>query len=338
MATAKTAVLTPSKTYRLTDYDRIKNEGFTMTLSQETINIIKKISGQVGAPEYIKTPNFERRTHKPAKGGPPTQPLVYNFDAKSNNNNNNDWDMLRNFKKTVVEQKEGVNLSIDLIRKHLNKMTDKTYDSMRDQIINEIDALITSTDANTDESKEVLQKVGDAIFTIASGNGFYSKMYATLYNVLMTKYEFMKTIINANLKNINNIFQDFAYCDPNVDYDTFCKNNKTNEKRRALSLFYINLMLQNIIPPQTIITMLNELQSYLLTSIAEPNKTNIAEEVAEVISIWVVNGISKLQTYEQEWTQIVRIISKVGTMKHKSEPSITNKTIFKHIAMLELIK
>ena len=332
----------PVKIFRLIDFDRIKNDGFTMTLNPETLQIIQQLASQVGAPGYIKTPIFERRPQTKAsaastKGGyvpsPHQQGLSFTIDVTTAN----DWDMVRNLKKTVVvEKKEGVNLSIDVIRKHLNKMTDKTYSNLKDQIISEIEVFI----ANMDDKEKLhteLNKVGDAIFAIASGNSFYSKMYATLYNELMTKYAFMKTIIETNLKNLSTIFQDFAYCDSTLDYDTFCKNNKTNEKRRALSLFYVNLMLQNIIQPPVIINMINELQSYLLSNLVEADKTNIVEEVTEIIAILIVNGISKLQTYEQEWTQIVRNINKVGCMKHKSELSVTNKTIFKHIDILESV-
>ena len=47
--------------YTRTDYDRIKKEGFNYTLPAETLEAIKKIASNVGAPEYIKTPHFDKR-------------------------------------------------------------------------------------------------------------------------------------------------------------------------------------------------------------------------------------------------------------------------------------
>ena len=50
--------------YKLAEFAKIKKNGFSYLLPQETLDIIKKISTSVGAPEYIKTPQFEKRNHK----------------------------------------------------------------------------------------------------------------------------------------------------------------------------------------------------------------------------------------------------------------------------------
>jgi hypothetical protein len=319
--------MTSIRTYIRADYDRIKREGITYVLPQETIQTIKRIALNVGAPEYIKTPHFEKRVHKPR--------------IISKEISDNEWDTLRTFKATSLEKKKGIELSIDKIRKHLNKMTDKTYQALKEHIIEEIDFIISGTDLsiapvassiNEDLMKE-LNQIGYALFDIASGNGFYSHMYATLYKELMAKYEFMKTIFNNNFNSEASLFQDYNYCDPNKDYDTFCKNNKTNEKRRALGLFYVNLMLQDIIPVEKIVTMIGDLQTDLLSSIRKENNVNRVEEMSEMIYILVIKGASKLKDLGEEWSEINNHIQLVAGMKPKSQPSISNKTIFKHMDM-----
>jgi hypothetical protein len=307
------------QTYTRADYDRIKKEGFSYTLPSETIEAIKKIAANVGAPEYIKTPHFERRSYKPRIQ------IKEVSDAE--------WDSIRNFKTTVMEKKKGVELSIDKIRKHLNKMTAKTYDTLATQICSEID-LISATE--TDEAELILEskKIGDAIFEIASGNRFYSGMYAALYNELMVKYEFMKTILTEKLNTDIHIFSDFEYCSPDKDYDKFCFNNKTNEKRRALSLFYVNLMLQKIIPKAKIVTMIQDLQTNLAECIQKENNVNIVEEMAEVLFYLITTGAPELKTVKKEWSQITAQVTVVSAMKAKSAPSISNKTIFKHMDIL----
>lgn len=302
--------------YTRNDYDRIKKDGFTYTLPQETIDTIKKIAANVGAPEYIKTPHFEKRSYKPRIH------IKEVSDAE--------WDSVRNFKSTVIEKKKGVELSIDIIRKHLNKMTTKTYDTLQTQICTEIDQIM-ATETNQDELLVELNKIGDAIFDIASGNRFYSGMYAALYNELMVKYEFMKTILTAKLNTDIHIFNDFEYCSPEKDYDKFCNNNKTNEKRRALGSFYVNLMLQEIIPPTKIIKMINELQTNLTDYIKAENNVNIVEELSELLYGLITTGAPKLKTQKAEWTAIMANVNVIGKMKAKSEPSISNKTIFKHM-------
>jgi hypothetical protein len=302
--------------YTRNDYDRIKKDGFIYTLPQETIDTIKKISANVGAPEYIKTPHFEKRSYKPRIH------IKEVSDAE--------WDSVRNFKSTVIEKKKGVELSIDIIRKHLNKMTTKTYDTLQTQICGEIDQIM-ATETNQDELLVELNKIGDAIFDIASGNRFYSGMYAALYNELMVKYEFMKTILTAKLNTDIHIFNDFEYCSPEKDYDKFCNNNKTNEKRRALGSFYVNLMLQEIIPSTKIIKMINELQTNLTDYIKAENNVNIVEELSELLYGLITTGAPKLKTQKAEWNTIMANVNIIGKMKAKSAPSISNKTIFKHM-------
>ena len=305
--------------YTRTDYERIKKEGFEYVLPKETLETIKKIAANVGAPEYIKTPHFDKRSYKPRIH------IKEVSDAE--------WDSIRNFKTTVMEKKKGVELSIDKIRKHLNKMTAKTYDTLQTQICAEID-LIVAAETNQEELVIELNKIGDAIFEIASGNRFYSNMYAALYNELMSKYEFMKTILSDKLNTDIHIFNDFAYCSPDKDYDQFCLNNKTNEKRRALGLFYVNLMLQKIIPKEKIIKMINELQTNLADYIKTENNTNIVEELSELLFGLITTGAPELKPLKAEWSHIIEQITLVSKMKAKSAPSISNKTIFKHMDML----
>lgn len=305
--------------YTRADYDRIKKEGFVYDLPKDTLETIKKIAANVGAPEYIKTPHFDKRSYKPR---------IHIKEVTET-----EWDSFRNFKTTVIEKKKGVDLSIDKIRKHLNKMTAKTYDALQSQICTEID-LIVETETNQEELMLELNKIGDAIFEIASGNRFYSNMYAALYNELMSKYTFMKTILTAKLNTDIHIFNDFAYCSPDKDYDQFCANNKTNEKRRALGLFYVNLMLQKIISKEKIVAMINELQTNMADYIKTENNVNIVEELSELLFGLITTGAPELKQLKPEWTEILGKITLVSKMKAKSAPSISNKTIFKHMDML----
>jgi len=306
--------------YTRTDYDRIKREGFTYNLPKETLETIKKIAANVGAPEYIKTPHFDKqRSFKPRL-------QIKDFS-------DTEWDTLRNFKATVMEKKKGVELSIDKIRKHLNKMTAKTYTTLQDQICAEID-LIIETETNKDELMLELNKIGDAIFEIASGNRFYSGMYAALYNELMTRYEFMQTILSAKLNTDIHIFNDFAYCSPEKDYDKFCNNNKTNEKRRALGLFYVNLMLNKIIPATKIVSMISDLQSNIDNYISTENNANIVEEMSELLFYLMTTGAVALKPLKADWDTMIAKVTRISAMKAKSAPSISNKTIFKHMDIL----
>jgi len=332
------------KIYKLVDFSRIKKEGFSYTLSNDTLDIITKISSSVGAPEYVKTPHFEKKGGYRNNNSHGSHSSHSSHPIKGINIDN--WNCARNFKPTVMEKKKGIDLSLDKIRKSLNKITDKTYDKMLIQIIEEIDLIFkehgtteNGDDIKTDDFMDEVKRIGDSIFDIASGNGFYSRMYAKLSKALMDKYEFMNDIFKCKINDDTYLFGDYAYCSPDSDYDQFCKNNKINEKRRALGLFYINLMMEGIVGEDKIIKLIETIQQILIQEIAKENNSNIAEEMSEFIYIMITNGLPMLKKTKEtnKWEEMISNVNCIAIKKHKSEPSITNKTIFKHMDIMSFV-
>lgn len=323
--------------FSLADFERIKNNGFSCPLSEKTIAIIQALADQVGSPEYIKTPQFIKRDVSDRKENGGRKHRSYEAPDEA-------WETVRNFKTTVIAKKEGIAAVIDQIRKHLNKMTAKTYESQRDNIIKEIEGITegvlekSATNMSVVEDEEFINeinKIGEALFTIASGNSFYSTMYAKLYKELMAQFAFMKTIFETNFRKFSALFQDFAYCDPNKDYDQFCQNNKVNEKRRALSLFYINLMKEKLIDAGEIGKILEQLKNKMVSSIKELDQKNIVDEMTEIIYIIIVNGHEQLQDLD-DYSGIEEFVNAMAGYKPTSFPSITNKTIFKFMDILDV--
>ena len=110
-------------------------------------------------------------------------------------------------------------------------MTDKTYDATKQNIIDELKKIVGYASEVDDELLTELNKVGNAIFAIASGNSFYSEMYAKLYKDLMDTFPFMKIIFQKNFDEFNLVFKTVEYVDPEAEYDKFCDINKINEKQ-----------------------------------------------------------------------------------------------------------
>jgi hypothetical protein len=385
--------------YKKMDFERIQYEGFSYTLSPEVLKIIQGIADQVGSPEYVKTPQFEKRSipvsatttntllttnHRPNNNDYNKRYDTtsnsnsshhnnkkrdkYNYNNKGQEITDDDWEAIRKFQATIIAKKEGIDASIEQIRKHLNKITDKTYETLKVLIIEEINKIIAQ-ETGTIYSKELLVElngVGDAIFNIASSNGFYSKVYATLYKDLMAQFSFMRGIFETNYKAFNSLFKTIEYCDPNKDYDKFCQVNKDNEKRRSMCSFYINLMLQGIIAPKSILKIILGLQELLLEKIKLVDAKNIVDELAEVLFILITSGIevfkkggidakkdasssssssdegeevvgASVSTYVSgaKWEKIVSNVNYISKLKQNAFPSISNKTIFKHMDIID---
>jgi len=332
-----------SKQYTISDYEDITNAGFTCILSQETLDIISKLSEQVGAPTYIKTPIFlkkEVRSSMGIGGGMSGMSggvggVFKRTKNKSSEITDEDWDVIRAFQTTQKHVSEGIEKNMENIRGFLNKITDTNEESMVKDIKAEISQLI-----HHDTSQENMMKVGHAIFNIASSNSFYSALYARLFKSLMSDYDIFKKIFEDNFKEFMNLFESIEFVDHKKNYDKFCEYTKTNDKRRAMSLFVVNLMINNIIDKDEIIEIIKQLQTLIMNYIRKAEKSNEVEELTENLFIIITKSkdfLTKDESTKEAWGCIVKNIEFITILKPKMKeyPSITNKTIFKHMDILE---
>ena len=328
-----------TKQYSITDYEKITNAGFICNLSQETLDIISKLSEQVGAPTYIKTPIFlkkESRAIGDVGGGVGVGGGFKKIKNRPSEITDDDWEAIRAFQTTQKHVSEGIEKNVETIRGYLNKITDANEEAMTKDIKAEISKLIEH-----DTSNENMMKIGHSIFNIASSNSFYSGLYARLFKTLMNDYDIFKKIFEDNFKEFMNLFESIEFVDPKKNYDKFCEYTKTNDKRRAMSLFVVNLMINNIIDEGEIIDIVSQLQALILSYLRKSEKSNEVEELTENLFIIVTKSKNYLNKGETKdaWDVIIKNIEFITMLKPKMKeyPSITNKTIFKHMDIFEEI-
>ena len=316
--------------YTIDDFKTFMFDECLFKLSDETMSMIQTIADQVGDPEYIKTPQFPRRD---IAGSNKKITKQSGASIAASNILDESWKAIRNFQVTTIIKKEGIYASIDSVRKHLNKMTDKTYDSIKTTIVDELKKIVSEEEVNDDD----WNKLGNTLFAIASGNNFYSEMYAKLYKELMDEFPFMEHIFKKNFDEFSSVFKTVEYVDPEADYDKFCDINKMNEKRRALSSFYINLMKNKVIESDKVITIILDLNEYMFRLMNEKDNKNVVEELSEVVFIMITKGHVQFKTHSK-WCEIVQQITSVTKLKANAKPSISSKTIFKYMDMMDIIK
>ena len=338
--------------YTLEDFNNITFNGFKFDFPQETLQIISELTLEVGSPNYVKTPIFQKREN-PMKVGSITSDSngkeCDNFNKKNNFGNNRkkrgnnvteilndeDWEVLRTFQTTKIEEKYGIEGKIDVLRSNMNKLSDKNFSDIKEKIIENIDAIF-----NDDCSSEEILKVVTILFEIASTNRFYSKIYADLYTDLIKKYDIMLKVFEDNFNKFLSLFDVIEYVDPSVDYDKFCKINKDNEKRKALSAFFINLMNNNIISQDKIIIIIKNLLNQINDFISQDNKKNEVDELTENVAIlykkklFVSNEDSNFELLNG--TTISKFIYKLAHSKSKNYLSLTNKSIFKFMDLIDM--
>ena len=106
--------------YTLQDVLSITFDGFDFNIPDETIQLIQELSSQVGSPTYIKTPNFQKKEVGVNAAASTSSATQSKKNKRSNKAvevvNDSDWENLRAFHATKIEQKIGVDAEIDMIR------------------------------------------------------------------------------------------------------------------------------------------------------------------------------------------------------------------------------
>jgi len=333
---------TMAQRYTLEDFTNISFAGFNFMIPEETIDAISALAIEVGSPTYIKTPNFQKR-ERPLPSNSFAEAGSMNRDAnrkkrgnKAMEVSNEDWETIRTFSTTKIEKKTGVEGVIDKVRLYLNKITDKTYGDMKKNIIDILNEIISG-----ESTEEEVEKVGTSIFDIASNNRFYSKMYADLYVELIDNFQVMQQIFEKNFNEFLCLFDTIKYITPEENYEKFCDINKENEKRRSISLFFVNLCIAGIIPKKRIVSLSCHLLRQVITMISQEDKKNEVDEITEnVILLFNKTFIESIDQTSEEYMigelTIIDTIHMLAKSKVKSYPSLTNKTIFKYMDLIEM--
>ena len=302
--------------YTLSDYKEHEQLHISNELHSDIIEKINRIAKRVGAPSYQKTPVFKRNHY-------------HKKSIKKENITASDWETIRNFKTTKLEKNtEGIAVHMDKIRSCLNKLTDKTYEVMLDEI------KYIMKDINKEENQESFENIGEAIFEIGSFNKFWSLLYARLYKDLIGVYPFMKDICVKNFQSFKSLFETINYCDANEDYNKFCEYNRENEKRRALSSFFVICADLDIIDKTDMTKIIVDFIEGVKQDISKEGKLNNVEEMVQNISIMINAGKSFLTDLD-EFEDILNEIEIFSLMNHKKYPSLSSKTVFKFMDLYE---
>lgn len=338
------------KQYTLQDFNNILSGGFSYDLKDSNvIELISSLANKVGAPTYIKTPVFPKR-EKPTMNATLDQQnqsqdtsLIINrrIRNKPSQISDEDWSLIRTFQKTEMKKTEGIEKRIDTIRSLLNKLTDSTYSVIEPEIISEVNNIIHGDNDNENHEEEAfdeenIYKIAQSIFNTASSNMFYSALYAKLFKQLVQCHDVFTKVFEKSYSEFVGLFKKVEYVDPSVDYNKFCEITKMNDKRKAMSMFIINLVKESMLSVDSVVDIIVELQQMISSYIKQVNKMNELEELNENIFILLTNGKTVLSSHEK-WEYIVSNIKFLSVLKAKMKeyPSVNNKLIFKNMDILE---
>ena len=331
-----TNVNTNALKYSLGQIRTINN--FTFNIDPNILTMVNYLTTQIGATSSLTNTTFEKRPTPLIKvllkEDDYDQPIRKKKGNKSMEiSGTEDWDSLRSFQTTKMEQKTGIDAQIGQIRLHLNKINDASFLNIRAQIIANIDEVI-----NMEPDHAILtEKVGTIIYDISANNKFYSKIYADLYAELVTKYCWLRPIFDANFSKFISLFQNIVYVDPATNYDAFCEMNKMIISRKANSQFFVNLALNGFITKLSVVDILHQILITVSEMIKQDGKNDEVGELTDNVAILFTKDIISAATSEHviDKLTIVKFITKLSKSNVKDYKSLSNRVIFKYMDIIE---
>ena len=291
-----------SQVYSMVEFTKIKKEEFDYIIPDDARELITLLANLVGSPNYSKSPYFIKTDKKKKKTAMPS---------------NMGWDLIRNYKKTELKEKDETEKKFDEIRTLMNKLTETNYETISVSILNAV-----STIEDT-----LYEQLVSLIFSIASNNRFYSKVYARLYTTLKVDVPIITSYFDRILRNYLEMFKSIESCNPDKDYNKFCEINKQNEHRRSITSFIVNCMILDNIDVKVINELIYYLQKLMLESVDDIMKI---EEITENFFILVQIGLDKI-VLSDDWGNIYEYIQ-----QNSKNKEFNNKIRFKFMDLLDL--
>ena len=354
-------------TYTLSDFQRIRTDGFDYALDPETIELIQSIEKEVESrvgyskPQTTTLPavfnkrdtrvNVSTQPQQQAAGGtfdsfePKKKKTTKKFNVEvkgddcwksSKETENEDTSVFKTIK--IIHNTEDAN--IDAIRSVFNKISEKSYMDCRTKIVEIIESIITN-------KPEDLPRVTDVIFDIASNNRYCSKLYSDMFSELVTLFSPIKKSFHFEVvsKNYIDLFEGIEDADPTVDYQKFVDFNTTSEKRKSLSNFIVHLMNNLIIPKEAIFNLLCELLSKLAPALSDATKIKEVDELTENIAVLLHETLFVMaKTPEKQVCDprnlsnpvtVMEFVQVLSQCKPRQFPGLTNKSIFKFMDIVD---
>lgn len=281
-----------------------------------------------------------------------------------------DWTTLRSFKPTVVlptsasasdptkdQDKEQREKDVLWMRASFNKLSPKNFDTQCVAILD----MTANKDAAADA--EILHRIVELVFEIASTNKLHVALYARLYRKFVEQEQpkpnsdVFSTQIRTKLTKFRHTFDTMVYADPNVDYDGYCRFIKDNDRRRAFGSFLVEYVAisesSDIL--NLFVSIVVNLQSKFMSlmrmplsqdPIPEPGHNEVlVEEMSEVLAILMEKMATTIPTIptHSEWEnpllQQLELLVKTPSAELKTQfPFATRRILFKQMDLMETIQ
>jgi len=235
-----------------------------------------------------------------------------------------DWEAVRNFKATKIDEKQGLDKHISDMRGLLNKMSVKNYEPQKDAIIEALHSIL-ETDIDLNDQTILFENM----FSIMCSNSFLSKIYSDLYVELVGIHELFGKMVDDFVESYKSSLNEIHYVDPNTNYDGFCDYNKKNDTRKCHVLFIMNLMKQDMISQESVLVLITDTLALVGRYMMEENRQNEIEELSDNMVLLINETRDTLSSHEKWIDEIVPQIKKFTSLSVKECVSFSSRAKFK---------
>ena len=222
-------------------------------------------------------------------------------------------------KPTVIVKKQS---EISKVINLLNKVTEKTYEKLKKEIMDIVRAV---------EKKEDMDKISHTIFNIASSNLFYSVLFSNLYSELVSINKIFYDIYQEHYEIYFADLSRLTYVDPNLDYDRYCDYVKEIDRLDSNLTFFIQLMKKNIGNMDQVADLCTLIETKIVGLLEEEGK-DLCEKMLSSVAI-IFRETSDFLAFHKNLETIHRLFLTI-----QNHPSITSKMRYKCMDMEEYIK
>tara|TARA_Y100000816_G_scaffold289836_1_gene277146 strand:- start:9956 stop:10948 length:993 start_codon:yes stop_codon:yes gene_type:complete len=319
--------------YHLKDFQIIESMLDNISLPRETIDMIQILTNQVGSPNYIKTPVFGK---KDTGANDTDRKRKKNNRMRPTDHMNNDDGAMSNivFKMNQMTKKDGTDSYIQSIRALINKIGKTNNNGLFLEVFKIIDEFL-ETDITAEEVMQVFEK----LTSILSEHIFYSDVYSNLFAHLLDKYEIMTEVFENKKRSYIQSYIHVQEVNPSHDYDLFCKINKQNEDRKAVTSFIANLYKKDKITCDEMHDITWELINMVDMNYQNSEKKSLIDEIIENVCVIlnidsnILKGIKKGVTSNNQ--PPFDFMVSLSQSKPKTYPGVTIKSLFKLMEAME---
>lgn len=197
------------------------------------------------------------------------------------------------------------------IKSNLNKLTSNNMITIASNILHLIN----------EETNEI-------IFDICYKNKFLSKVFSELIIIISEKNTMFGPFVRNKFQCIYDMFENIKYV-PDTNYNEYCDNVKDTENRISFCCLFAHLSLNNFIEMSQIEHFISYLLEKVDNMIDEDDKKNDIDEILDVV--FIVSDIIKIIPSH-------KIIKTISSSNNKSFKSLTSKSIFKCMDILDINK